>query len=389
MPCSRNGLGRRLLMRKNRVLHVYKYFRPQFTGEGVFLERLAPVFVRLRPDLIHEVAVTVTPPPASAGNLCAGIQAIHYLNERGNPDGTSALSQIAWLLRHAHRYRTIHYHTHVDWYLASYVLAKVLWCRLILSSTLDDSASALLNSYSPFLRPLVRAVLQLFDGFVTISPKLMAETAAEMGACKTHIIPMGIPIPSMTDGERERARSRLSLDPRAPVLLCVGGICPRKDQLFLIRQLPQLLRFAPSLLLVLVGPVLDESYKATIEAFIRQNSLETHVRLDGYQDSPWDYYNAADAMVFASREEGFGTVQIEAMAFGLPLIARYLKGVNDAFIEHEKTGFLFTDEATFQRYLVSLLESEQLRREVGAQARAFVEARFDIETIAARYLAFY
>ena len=31
-----------------RVLHVFKYFRPRFTGEGIFVERLAPIFGALR-----------------------------------------------------------------------------------------------------------------------------------------------------------------------------------------------------------------------------------------------------------------------------------------------------------------------------------------------------
>ena len=47
-------------MPANRVLHVYRYFRPKFTGEGIFLERLAPFFAKLRPDIVHEVLVTVT-----------------------------------------------------------------------------------------------------------------------------------------------------------------------------------------------------------------------------------------------------------------------------------------------------------------------------------------
>ena len=38
-----------------RVLHVLKHFRPTFTGEGIFTERLSPAMERLAPDVEHEV----------------------------------------------------------------------------------------------------------------------------------------------------------------------------------------------------------------------------------------------------------------------------------------------------------------------------------------------
>ena len=52
--------------RQIRILHVFRFFRPKFTGEGIFVERLAPHFAKARPDVIHDVAVTVTPEPRAA-----------------------------------------------------------------------------------------------------------------------------------------------------------------------------------------------------------------------------------------------------------------------------------------------------------------------------------
>jgi len=94
-------------------------------------------------------------------------------------------------------------------------------------------------------------------------------------------------------------------------------------------------------------------------------------------------------MVFASHEEGFGTVVIEAMAYGLPVVARHLPGVNDTFVEQGRSGFLFTRDAEFQVHVDQLLRAGPSRREMGAHGRAFVSARYNIVDIAARYLKLY
>src|ERR1019366_10627130 len=105
----------------------------------------------------------------------------------------------------------------------------------------------------------------------------------------------------------------------AKVLVSVGGLCARKDQLFLVQQLSELVRQDPNLLLVLVGPDVEADYAEKIRKFVADYDLDRHVRFAGYAEQPWDFYRAADIMVFASHEEGFGTVVIEAMAYGLPV----------------------------------------------------------------------
>jgi glycosyltransferase involved in cell wall biosynthesis len=169
----------------------------------------------------------------------------------------------------------------------------------------------------------------------------------------------------------------------------VGGICPRKDQLFLIEQLPALIRKHPDLMLILVGPVLDSSYQTRIESLIRDHGLDGKVYFAGYTDAPWEFYRAADIMVFASQQEGFGTVVIEAMAYGLPVVARHLPGVNDMFVEHDKSGYLFSRAGQFQRYVSELAGSSALRDQLGGTGRAFVESHHDIRAIAAEYMSLY
>jgi len=369
-----------------RVLHVFKYFRPDFTGEGIFLERLAPVFQRLRPDVAHEVAVTATACPPGF-KPPAGLAAVHFLGN-GGPAGQTRL--VGWLACHAAGYSAVHYHTHVDRSFAASALLRLLRRRVVLSATLDDSIPALMGTYRPLFRPLVRLLSRVVSMFVAISPRLFAENNQVVPASKSAMVPIGIAIPPAPSPDtRAAARRRLRIADNAIVLVSVGGICARKDQLFLIQQLPALVCHHPGLLLVLVGPVLELDYRERMEAEIVQANLGPHVMFTGYQEKPWDYYDAADAMVFASREEGFGTVVIEAMARGLPVLARRLPGVNDAFIEQGFSGYLFDDAQAFRAGAEALAADAGLRQKMGQRGRAFVVGHYDIAEVAARYLDIY
>jgi glycosyltransferase involved in cell wall biosynthesis len=369
-----------------RVLHVYKRFRPDFTGEGIFLERLAPIFSALRPDVEHDVAVTITEPPPETTRL-RSLSKLYFLARDGK--GTSQARLFFWLMRNAHRYDTIHYHSLVDRTFAASLLLAFLGCRQVLSATLDDSLEGILKTYRPAYRPFVRILINALDRFVAISMKLYHENSRYISARKAALVPIGIDIPALEAHHRAKARARLGLPANIPILISIGGICRRKNQLFLVEQLPELLQTAPDLMLILVGPPLEPDYIAEIERVIRSRGLQAYIRMPGYSEAPWEFYRAADVMVFASRDEGFGTVMIEAMAYALPVVARHLPGVNDTFIQHGHSGFLFKDAEQYRSIVRELLQMPQRCAEVGQAARTNVQEAFDITKIAKRYLDIY
>jgi len=53
-----------------RVLRVLKYYRPDFTGEGLFMERCTGFMQMLAPEVRHELLVTTTPEPAEPPQVC-------------------------------------------------------------------------------------------------------------------------------------------------------------------------------------------------------------------------------------------------------------------------------------------------------------------------------
>lgn len=370
-------------MTEAHILHVFKYFRPAFTGEGVFVERLAPRMRRLRPDVAHEVLVTATPQPDQPVAI-PGISQVHYLSS-----GASAASQgalVAWFARNASRYAVVHHHTHVDRTFLGALALKMHGVRIILSATLDDSIPRLLSTYRAVLRPLVRRLFGLIDCFVAISPKLQEENRG-YAPRRSVLVPMGVPLAPAEDDGQSASRRRLALPHDACILVSVGGLCARKDQLSLIRDLAPILKADPRRRLILVGPVVEADYAARLRAEITRLGLSAQVDLAGF-GAPSPFYAAADIFVFASRQEGFGTVVLEAMAHGLPVVVRRLAGVNDTFVDHGFTGLLFTDAEELTRHVQALLDDSALARRLGAQAKDAAR-RFDIDATAARYLELY
>jgi glycosyltransferase involved in cell wall biosynthesis len=87
----------------------------------------------------------------------------------------------------------------------------------------------------------------------------------------------------------------------------------------------------PSLKYLIAGKY-DAAEKTRIDQLLRQHGLENEVIFTGFvpdEEIP-DHFNLADVYIMPSRGEGFGIVFIEALFYGLPVIAGNLDGSVDA-----------------------------------------------------------
>lgn len=374
---------------RGRVLHLLMFGPPDFSGEAVFLARSSARMRQLAPGVEHHLLVTRTPRPAEMPTQRGGLSRIIYPRRAADSPIFAYLRYLGWMVWNLRRYDAVHFRTHLDWYGLSYLLARLYGRRILHSATLDDTIARILARYHPLLRPYAARMLRLFHGYVAISPKLLAETVDMVPEGRAHLLPCGIEAPPQPPEARARIRALLGAAEGEPLLVTVGGLCARKDQGFLIAALPALLPRHPGLRLVLVGPAVEPSYAAGLCEQAATLGLADRVIFAGAQDDPHPWYAAADVMVFASREEGFGTVVPEAMAHGLPVVARRLPGVNDWFLRDDQTGLLFEDAPGFVTALERVLGDPALRARLGAAAQAEARARFDMERIARRYLELY
>jgi glycosyltransferase involved in cell wall biosynthesis len=183
---------------------------------------------------------------------------------------------------------------------------------------------------------------------------------------------------------REEARRRLGLPPDAPVLLCLGTIEPRKGQVPLVQAFASV--DAPDALLVLVGARRDR-YTDALQRYVRKAGLEGRVRLVDVTPEIELWYRAADALVIASDVESMPRTALEAMAFGLPVIATRVFGLPE-LIDDGVTGWLCEphDVASLAGALRRFLQTPAGEREaVGAAAARLVRERHDSRGYAHAY----
>lgn len=368
-----------------RVLHIYRRFHPDYTGDGIYFTRLIPLIATHAVD--GEVLVHETDPGEGPATVEHRGVTVHYLPRlHGRASG---LNLARWLARNIWRFDLVHLHSHVDRTFLTYALVRFFRRRVLFSCTLDDSPSQLLAEYRPRYRRLVRALMHTIDRFVVISPQLLRRALETVPRARTWFVPQGGVLEAAEHDAEDRARLRaeLGFGPDDVVLLNVGSLSRRKNITWLIDALA--LIADPSVRLVVVGPALEPDYTAEIEDRIRLHGLGDRVVLAGFQDRTDAFYAAADAFVFASTTEGFPNVYVEAMAHGLPIITRFLPGLTDFIIEHGGNGFLAHQPGQFVEAVLALRDTPGLARRMGAASRRFAERNLDLGRVAAAYAALY
>ena len=133
----------------------------------------------------------------------------------------------------------------------------------------------------------------------------------------------------LVDLDRLRAHSwnrEIGLDaPGTKTLLFVGRICEHKGQIELVEMMSHLAAISrvPTRLL-LVGDVTSGAYEKKLLKAIEGRGLTDRVKWLGKleDDDVYGLFRRADLYVSMSRHEGFGMPLVEAITFGLPVLAR-------------------------------------------------------------------
>ena len=133
---------------------------------------------------------------------------------------------------------------------------------------------------------------------------------------------------------------------------------------------------------VMVGSGRDESMLKK-----ESNSLD-NVYFAGQVENIGDYLDAFDVFIFPSRHEGLGSTLLDAIDFGLPIIARDVGGISD-IIDDGVNGYLVSgDESDFFTPLIELYTSESIRNRMSEVNRKQSDA-FSIERMTESYISLY
>ncbi|MBK9408120.1 MAG: glycosyltransferase family 4 protein [Gemmatimonadetes bacterium] len=228
----------------------------------------------------------------------------------------------------------------------------------------------------------LRALLRDASGVVTVSDynaRYLVETIG-VDASQLHRIYNGLDL--------DRFDVALRSD-RRPTILAVGRFVPKKGFDVLLDACALLVRDGARFTCRLVG---GGSEEGSLRARATALGLEQVVQFDGPLPQREVMAALREATVFAAPcvvaedgdRDGLPTVLVEAMALGTPCVATDVVGIPE-LVRHRETGLLVPpqDAPALAVALRALLEGPALRLQLATDARALIEAAFDVRRNAA------
>lgn len=219
-----------------------------------------------------------------------------------------------------------------------------------------------------------KIVLRYADRVIAVSES-MKTLLVQLGVQeeKIRLIYNAIELPHQNPEGATVVRDRHGLAPDRKVIGVIGRLSPEKGLMDFLKALEQTITSMPNVVALLVGEGPDQ---AALEQFATSHGLGERVVFTGYQEKVADYYQALDLLVLPSLTEGLPNVVLEAMSFGVPVLATNVGGVSE--IINADNGVLVPpgDPDTLAAKMVELLRDDVSRRIIGCRGRDSLFPRF-------------
>ena len=386
-----------------RVCVPIAQYPPLFSGHGIQTRRTLPY---LEARGIEVTILTSRLPRAGVARPANEPGTIDRILAPG-PDSLSTLRRAVQLRRyfsrHQGRFDLVHCSL-LGWeFLVNTPYLAAQGMPIIVEMVLLGADDPLTVSKERF-GSLKMGLLKHVDLWVGISRTFLPRlTQAGIPAGQFRLVHTGVDLETYhprSGAARSALRSRLGLPAEARIVVSVGSVIRRKG---VDRALQAWARVGPRSgrdLLLIVGPVSaadglreeDRSFAESVRARSEAPDLEGTVRWVGQVHNVEDYLGAADLFLFLSRQEGLGTVILEALACGLPCVVSPLDGIADEILSEGRFGVIARDPddpAAVAETVTRLLEQPTLRTTMGDLARKAAEERFSLEARAEALASIY
>lgn len=138
-----------------------------------------------------------------------------------------------------------------------------------------------------------------------------------------------------TRKHKQEMRDLLGIQNETLVVGTVGRLNPEKGQIVFLEAFKKVLGQLPRVKAVIIG---DGQDRRRLEDHARVNGMLESVIFTGHVNNVADYYQIMDLLVIPSYSEGLPNVLLEAMSFGIPVIATSVGGIPE--IINDNNGIL-------------------------------------------------
>jgi glycosyltransferase involved in cell wall biosynthesis len=185
-------------------------------------------------------------------------------------------------------------------------------------------------------------------------------------------------------------RSRHTISPEAPVILCAARLIFAKGIQYTIQALRNVVESIPAAQLIIVG---EGNYQDILKKLVEDLELSEHVRFAGavpLEELP-KYFHLCDVFVNATHQQnGYDLTMAEAMACEKVVLSSNI-GSTPTLITHDVDGILFKtrDIQQLSATLVEILQDDAKRFRIGKTARKKVVQYFNQKTMTKDTIAAY
>lgn len=201
---------------------------------------------------------------------------------------------------------------------------------------------------------------------------------------KIHRIPNGIDVKRFDKKPQRGAIPGFKVAPDEVVVGTIAGLRA-------VKNLPRLVRACAAagdkVKLVIVG---EGPEKESITAEARRLNMAGRLLMPGFLADPARYAGLFDIFALSSDSEQFPISLIEAMAAGCPVVATDVGDIK-SMVSQPNQGFIkrVTSEEEFTEALVTLVQHQQLREDIGVQNRMKAQAEYNESKMLGRYSQLY
>ncbi len=217
---------------------------------------------------------------------------------------------------------------------------------------------------------------------IVVNSKYTGNWVCRFGDSKNKIFLMYPVVGSLANNSRRREELQ-----KGPVrILCVGNIRRNKGQMNLLQAMEYIKHdFA----ITLVGLVKEKEYMDRLQEYILTKGISDKVRFTGFLNGRElsEEYEKADIFVAPTLKEGFGMAVLEAMSYGLPIVASNVGAVCEV-IEDRINGLLVEPEnpELLSSGIHEILEKPILKEQLQKNA---IKRSSQFETIDEQFEQFY
>lgn len=329
---------------------------------------------------VHVFALRYPPYPATYKFFGATVHAI------GGHHSISGIKRFRLWMQTALAIRAEHRHSkfdviHAIWADETGFLARELGARLRIPSFVTITGGELV--YLPeidyglqggrFQRWLVRRALRA--DCVIAPSKMQAEFVKKLSPnAKIEVVPFGV--------DTELFHPAI-VPPHPPRLIAAGSLIPVKNHALLLRGFAALK--TPNVQLEIAG---EGFLQPQLESLARELDVSDRVIFAGKVDHGElaSHFQAADIHILTSHHEGFGLVNVEASACGIPTIG-FKVGVVPELEAHG--GAITVEPAELSTTIDMLLRDDQRRQTMGQNALNATRTNYSVRAMVDGVLACY